>query len=70
MTGDKTYEIEVVRKVFDNDCGTHIKVCPDLDGIGLVEIDGGEDYGRIVLAPAHALVLAEAIASAAKEMMA
>ena len=66
-----TYETEVTRKVFDNDLGVHIKVGPDRDGLGLVMIDGGADFGGpIILAPEMALVLAEAIAATAEEMAA
>ena len=65
----KPYTIEVERKVFDNENGTHIKVRPSRNGLGLVEIDGGDEYGRIVVPPAHALLLADAIAVAAKEML-
>lgn len=62
------YEIEVVRKVFDNVCGTHLKVQPDTDGLGLIEIDGGEEYGRIVICPQHALFLSSAIEACAIDM--
>ena len=67
----KQYEIEVERKVFDNENGAHIKVGPDRDGLGLIQIEGGDDFGKgLILAPELALVLAEAIAATAKEMLA
>jgi len=69
VTNTPEFEIEVVRKVFDNEHGSHIKVGPDLDGLGLVEIDGGKDYGRIVVPPKHAIWLAKAITATAEEMM-
>ena len=63
-----SFEIEVVRKVFDNEIGKHLKVQPDCDGLGLVEIDGGDEYGRIVIQPQHALFLARAIEQCAIDM--
>lgn len=66
----KPYEIETFRKVFDNENGASIKIGPDTDGLGLIEIDGGEDFGRGVrVSPEMALVLAEAIKRAAQEML-
>jgi len=66
----QAYEIEVVRKVFDNGCGECVTVGPDSDCL-LVEIDGGTHYGgRIVLPPEHALKLTEAIVATAREMIA
>lgn len=63
------YEVEVSRRVCDNDNGGHIKVGPDCDGLGLVEIDGGEDFGGAIrLYPEMAIVLARAILAAAEEM--
>ena len=65
-----TYETVVTRRVFDNEHGVHIKVGPDGAGLGLLEIDGGRDFGGpIRLVPGMALVLAQAITAAAKEMM-
>jgi hypothetical protein len=63
-----SYEIEVMRKVFDNGIGKSIDVGPDKDGLGCVEIDGGEDWGRLVIQPQHALFLAKAITECALEM--
>jgi hypothetical protein len=64
-----SYEIEVTRKVFDNDLGAHVRVQPDVDGLGLVEIDGLEEYGgRICAAPQLAMHLARAIEACALEM--
>lgn len=63
-----TYEIEVMRKVFDNAIGKSIDVGPDKDGLGCLEIDGGEEYGRLVLQPQHALFLAKDITVCAVEM--
>ena len=63
-----TYEIEVVRKVYDNHVGKCIEVGPDKDGLGLVEVDGGDDWGRLVLPSQHAALLAKAIADCAADM--
>ena len=64
-----SYEIEVVRKVFDNENGMHIKVRPDCDGLGLVEIEGGEEYGGCLrVSPQHAVFLAAAIERCAFDM--
>lgn len=63
-----SYEIEVVRKVFDNEIGKSIDVGPDKDGLGCIEIDGGEEWGRIVIPPKHAIFLAKAINDCALEM--
>lgn len=62
------YGIEVVRHVYDEEHGKKLTVGPDKDGFGLIEIDGGDEYGRLVLSPGHAAVLAAAIAQCAKEM--
>ena len=69
---DERYEVETMRKVFDNELGAHIKVGPDADGLKLVEIEGGEDFGcgRITLDPRMALVLAGAIEATARELLA
>ena len=63
-----TYGIEVVRHVYDEGRGHKLTVGPDKDGLGLVEIDGGDEYGRLVLPPGHAKYLANAIAKCAAEM--
>lgn len=63
-----TYEIEVMRKVFDNEIAKSIDVGPDKDGLGCIEIDGGDEYGRLILQPQHALFLAKAITACALEM--
>lgn len=70
MTVVPKFELNVVRHIYDNENGGCIKVGPDSDGLGLVEIDGGEDYGRIVVQPQHAILLAKAIEDCAKEMAA
>lgn len=67
-TGSPNYETDVVRIVHDNEHGTNIKIKPDSDGLGLVEVDGGADYGRVVVAPALALHVAAAIRACAIEM--
>jgi len=65
-----TYTLEVSRKIFDDDLGASIEVCPDKDGLGLVNIVGGEDFGGdISLCPEMALVLADAIRATALEMI-
>lgn len=50
--------------------GTLIKIGPDGDGLGLVEVDGGDDYGRIIMQPELAMLVAEAIRKTAEEMAA
>lgn len=65
-----SYEIETVRKVYDNAAGECISVGPDCDGLGLVEIDGGQHYGGCLRVPAEmALVLADAIKAAADDLL-
>lgn len=61
------YETDVIRRVHDNGTGRNIEVKPDGDGLGLVEIDGGDDYGRITLPPEMALMVADAIGKCALE---
>jgi hypothetical protein len=63
-----TYGIEVVRHVYDEEHGHKLTVGPDCDGLGLLEIDGGDEYGRLVFSPGHAKYLANAIAKCAAEM--
>ena len=65
-----SYEVETLRRVYDNDIGKHIEVRPDGDGLGLLEIDGKDEYGRLVLSAEHAIVLAKAIHDCATEMLA
>lgn len=65
-----TYTIEVTRKVFDDDLGASIEVRPDQDGLGLVNIIGGEDFGGdICLCPEMAILLADAIKATANELL-
>jgi len=62
------YTIEVVRLVLDNEHGRSITVQRDRDGLGLLELDGGDEYGRLILPPQMAVHLADAIRRAAVEM--
>jgi hypothetical protein len=62
------FETNVIRKIYDNDDGTSITVRPDTDGLGLVEVDGGDDYGRVVMVPALAVKVAEAMKACALEI--
>lgn len=64
------FTLEVHRKVYDDVRGTSVTVKPDSDALDLVEIDGGDDYGRIVLDPYMALLVAEAIKAVAMEVKA
>jgi hypothetical protein len=66
---EKKFDSETHRKVHDNTLGTLIKIGPDSDGLGLVEIDGGDEYGRMVMEPELALLVADAIRKTAEEMM-
>lgn len=63
-----TYVTEVMRTVWDNEIGKNINVGPDHDGLGILEIDGGEEYVRICLTPQHAVHLAKAILDCAADM--
>lgn len=62
------FETVVIRKVYDNMDGTSITVRSDVDGLGLVEVDGGAEYGRIVMAPALAVEVAKAVQECASEI--
>jgi hypothetical protein len=62
------FEEYVLRKVYDNETGTSIDVGLDVDGLGLVEVDGGDTYGRIVMDPAMAAKVASAMAKCAAEL--
>lgn len=55
------FETDVTRRVWDNENGTKIVIKPDADGLGLVEVDGGDDYGRLVMDPKMAIQVAEAL---------
>lgn len=62
------FETDVTRRVWDNDNGTKIVIKPDCDALGLVEVDGGNDYGRLVMDPQMALQVAEALRITAIEL--
>lgn len=64
------YETEVHRRVFHNRQGWHIKVGPDADGLGLVEVDGRSDAGRIVITTEMACLVADAMRQCAEELAA
>lgn len=44
-----SYTTEAHFKIFDDDNGHALRVGPDSDGLGLVEIDGGSDFGRLII---------------------
>lgn len=50
------------------ECGGAVRVSPDKEGLGLVEIDGGEEFGLLILTPEIALAVAPAIAAVAQTM--
>lgn len=63
------FETNVIRNIYDNEIGYHITVRPDVDGLGLVEIDGREEFGgKIIIQPEMAKELASAILACAAEI--
>ena len=68
------FEIEHVRRVFDNQHGGHIMVGRDSDGLGLVQIStdakSSGDFGQtqIAIQPAMARLLGKAIIEAANDI--
>lgn len=65
----KQYEIETTRRVYDNTNGGYISIGPDSDGLGLLEIKGGDEFGGTLIVCADmAKKLAEAIALAAYDL--
>lgn len=60
-----TYTTETHFKIYDDSNGQALRVGPDADCLGLVAIEGGADYGRLVLPPEMARRLAAVIADAA-----
>lgn len=49
--------------------GRHaLKVRPDCDGLGLIEVDGGDHFGRLVVTPEAAVALAPALVAVAVHM--
>lgn len=64
----KGYTLEVHRKVYDDASGWCITVKPDADALDLIEMDGGDEYGRIVFPPQMALMLADALIQTAAEI--
>jgi hypothetical protein len=68
------YEVEIVRRVYDNVAGAYVEVGPDGDGLGIVEIRTSgknvDHFGpiRFAIAPDMALALADAIKACAEEM--
>ncbi len=61
------YETDVVRVIHNNKSGASITVRPDRDGLGMVEVDGGDDFGRLCLQPHMAKLLADAMDLCAQE---
>lgn len=63
------FETNVIRNIYDNENGHHMTVRPDVDGLGLVEINGREEFGgRIAIQPEMAKELARAILACAAEI--
>ena len=48
--------------------GAELKVRPDGDGLGLIEVDGGDHFGRLVVTPEAAVALAPALVAVAVHM--
>ena len=62
-------ETDVVRLIHHNDSGHHLVVKPDDDGLGIVEIDGKEEFGgRLLLSPGMARQVALAMVACANEL--
>lgn len=60
-----SYTTEAHFKIFDDANGQALRVGPDADGLGLVEVDGKDDFGRLVLPPEMARQLARILPDAA-----
>ncbi len=56
------FEMETHFVVYDNDNGQKVIIRPDSDGLGLVEVDGGVDFGRMVFPAEIATRVAMALA--------
>lgn len=65
---DSKYTLEREYKVYDDVNGAKLVVKPDGDGLGLIEIDGGDDYGRLVLSSELAGIVAHAILHCVEDM--
>ena len=67
------YELEVHRKVYDNQHGSNIIVRPDRDALGLVEIileeNGVLTKHAIIMDPEQALIVAKALSDCAQEII-
>lgn len=63
------YEVEVMRKVFDNKNGGYISIGPDTDGLGLIEIKPSEYFGTgyIVIPKEMLKIFAQALLTASDE---
>lgn len=79
MSIDEKYEIEVDYRVVDNVTGATMHVGPDRDGLGCVEVYTGHNdklsedhFGKtqLVLSPALALCVAQAMIKAAEDAVA
>ena len=66
------YTLEPEYKVWDEENGVYVKVAPDADGLGCIEISYEESgsVDRISVPPAMALLIAEAIKRIAEHMIA
>jgi hypothetical protein len=60
-----TYTTEIHFKIYDDGNGAALRVGPDADGLDLVEVEGGHDYGRLVLPPEMARRLASVLVQVA-----
>jgi hypothetical protein len=60
-------DVEMHIRVFDQR-GNFVAVRPDSDGLGLLEVDGKDDFGRIIMTVEMALEVAAAIHRVAADM--
>lgn len=62
------YTLEREYKIYNDKNGARLRIGPDLDGLGLIEIDGGNDYGRLIVPEDVAGYLAHAILMALEDL--
>ena len=62
------FTVEMHYRVYNENSGDFVTIRPDCDGLGLLEVDGGQDYGRIVIPLGMADMLAGCIIDIAKDM--
>lgn len=63
------FETDIQRVVHDNENGWNVKVLPDRDGLGLLEIEGGDEFGRLMLPANMAVHVAKAVHDCARELL-